>query len=116
MRNRPAASGSDKEPSRLLRLVLPFPGGAHAGEEGAKLRVFAQGGELKGLLEVLGILLSGVDGLLDIVEGGGVVTAAGPYARERRARGGVAGAVETARAPWSPRRALRLAGAESAGE
>ena len=75
----------------LPRSFTRIPRGAHAGEEGAELRVVAQGGELQRLLEVLGVLLAGGDGLLDVVEGGGVVAAAGPYAGERRESGGVAG-------------------------
>src|ERR687886_2413807 len=37
------------------------------------------------------VLLASGDSLLDVVEGGGVVTTSGPYASERREGGGVAG-------------------------
>ena len=91
VRNRLAAKGRDKVPSRLLRPVPPITRGAHASDEGTEPRVVVQGGELQGLLEVLGVLLAGDDGLLDIVKGGGVVAVAGSYARERREGGGVVG-------------------------
>src|SRR5215218_7967450 len=67
--------------------LLGFPGvpcAHHPGEEGAEAGVSPQWGELEGALEVLGVALAGVHGLLDVGKGACVVAAPGPDAGERR--------------------------------
>src|ERR671932_2444538 len=91
MRKSPRRGGAAGFFGRLPPLAPRVPRGAHAGEEGAELRVVAQRSELRRLLEVLVVLLAGGDGLLDVVEGGGVVATSGPYAGQSREGGGVAG-------------------------
>ena len=61
----------------------------HAGEEGAKAWVGVQGRELQRAPEVLDVALTGIDGLLYIVERVAVFAAAGLDAGERGEGGGV---------------------------
>ena len=64
-------------------LTLPVaPVAHHAGEKGAEAWVGVQGRELQRAPEVLDVALSGIDGLLDIVERVAVFAAAGLDAGE----------------------------------